>query len=235
MEKDRTRDETEAQFCHESGEAPARGKRTDLKKAAEHIDKSKTLVTENSMLDHPDFQPICAKYSKWVSAKLTKRAKYFRYTRLPHGIILYGPTGTGKTYWANELAWELFDYAPFTAHISKPLEWFDHYGGNNVVLFDEFDNCHSVQQIKRLCDSYVQDVPVKGAHTPYHPRVVIIATNIVPVGEPASIYAALFPAATGADLRAITRRFPTTVDTANDGWQRQLRPFPRVDDIIVLR
>jgi len=94
-------------------------------------------------------------------------------------LILYvGDPGTGKTRMAHELYDDLY-----VVPISNGTMWLDGYDLHENVLFDDFMGAGSKMTLDntlKYFDRYVQQVPVKGTHTWYKPKVVIVTTNYHP-------------------------------------------------------
>ncbi len=93
----------------------------------------------------------------------------------PKCILLYGPTGTGKSHWA----YTKFPGAYWKAPNSK---WFDGYLDETVVVMDEFvgKNEVSLTTLLRLMDKYPLKVEVKGSSRDFLATTLIFTTNIHP-------------------------------------------------------
>ena len=96
----------------------------------------------------------------------------------PTVILLYGPTGCGKTKW-------FFDNCPegdwYTTPVSNGTFWMDGYREQSWVLFDDFSGQMPLVQLLRMLDRYPITVPIKGSHTDFSPAsTIVITTNIHP-------------------------------------------------------
>ncbi len=96
----------------------------------------------------------------------------------PSVILLYGPTGTGKTRW-------FFTNAPdndwYATPVSNGTLWLDGYKGQKWVLFDDFSGQIALVQLLRMLDRYPISLPVKGGHVDFTPaETVVLTTNIHP-------------------------------------------------------
>jgi len=111
-------------------------------------------------------------------------------------ILLYGPTGCGKT----RFVYDQIDLNDFWPSGADGFQWFDGYHGQTDVLFDDFDGKMSkvsLAKTLRLTDRYPLMVPVKGGYTPFKPRRLFITSNIHPsnwfdFSERQAQYAALY-------------------------------------------
>lgn len=97
-------------------------------------------------------------------------------------VVLYGPTGTGKTRFVHEMCQgdTLWTWG-------GDGMWFDGYCGQRVCLFDDFDGAHgteksriSYRRLLRLLDRYPERVPIKGGYVEWCPRKIYITTNLDP-------------------------------------------------------
>lgn len=97
----------------------------------------------------------------------------------PGVILLYGPTGCGKTRF-------FYDNAPLEASFRMPLTsgfWFDGYEQHTHVLLDDFVGAAShisLSHLLQLLDRYPLRVPVKGSFADWRPELIFITTNIHP-------------------------------------------------------
>ncbi len=178
---------------------------------------------------------VVAAYPRFIDRLRCDQMNHFIYNSPPLFYILYGPTGTGKTRFAHALARTYFHEDPFT-HITstRTRPWFDGYDGHSVALFDEFtDESLTVSWLKRLTDRYIFNVEVKGAVTPWYPRVIILCSNITP--EPnTTFFQSAFVTLSDADGAALGRRLTLAVDTSVLGWQQLIYPLP-VDVTRIIR
>jgi len=89
--------------------------------------------------------------------------------------IYCGDAGTGKSRLAYEQFPDLYELP-----IGKDL-WFDGYGGQETVLFDDFDGQYPLSQLLKLTDNYyIRQVPIKGGHVWFNPKRIIITSNYNP-------------------------------------------------------
>ncbi|ORX64615.1 hypothetical protein BCR32DRAFT_251016 [Anaeromyces robustus] len=93
-------------------------------------------------------------------------------------ILIWGPTGTGKSYCIEDLVYHLqqfwfqycsqknIEYSPLLVYNKKCNKWWDSYNGEKIVVIEELELswvCHSGNLLKQLCDQYPFPVEVKGA------------------------------------------------------------------------
>lgn len=93
-------------------------------------------------------------------------------------ILYFGEPGTGKTRKA-------FQEYPnlYCTPISNGALWLDGYDNQETTLLDDFSGAlsrWSLTETLRLLDRYSVLVPVKGAFTWWHPKTIIVTTNIHP-------------------------------------------------------
>lgn len=154
-------------------EASTQGKRTDLAKVV------KAVMERKSMRDVVEEFPNEA-------VKYLKNLKEIRALVKPPPrdhvdvFVLYGPTGTGKTF-AAHLHWpELF--RPI---IAPGRIWWDGYEDEDVILLDEFDghgkDSVPIAHLLQLLDPYPLKIEVKGSSTWARWTTVIITSNYPPV------------------------------------------------------
>lgn len=91
-------------------------------------------------------------------------------------FILEGATGKGKT----RSVYDDHGYGNVYEAVSNKGVWFDNYGGESVVLFDE---CGSgdimpITQFLRITDGRPLRLPVKGGFVPFKPEIIYFTTNI---------------------------------------------------------
>lgn len=150
----------------ELGVMPQQGKRSDLTTAI--------TTMEQSGLDRvaSELPSVYVRYHKGLEALQRRRAKIQAvYPRKV--VVLIGPPGVGKTYWA------LTKFENVYRVLDAKKGWFDGLDGHQVALFDDVGRgslpCHNT--LKQLTDSYGLHVQVKGGSTLWTPRLVILTSN----------------------------------------------------------
>ncbi len=207
-------DEPDLQYSINIGARSEPGKRNDLLKARDaYMAADRALNYAECILNDETFALI--KYPGAVNALTTHRLlTAHNNADGVRTIVLHGSTGTGKTKWVHEH----FAGKLWTAPIpGASTHWYDGYVGQEVALFDDIDteSAMPISQLKRVLDRYAVSVPIKGGHTTWAPRLVVITTN-----DPDPI-ADWYPTASAVHRAAIARRLPTIVDTDADNWQEQ--------------
>lgn len=101
-------------------------------------------------------------------------------TEMTKTLVLYGPSGTGKSYTAAKIG-----RANGGAYwLRKPSggqnDWWDNYNGEPVVIIDEFYGWLPFDTLLRLCDKYPYLVPTKGSFVPFVAKLIIITSNKPP-------------------------------------------------------
>lgn len=109
-------------------------------------------------------------------------------------VFLFGPTGTGKTYW-----WE--SRHPFGTYYILTYSdalWWDGYTGEETVIIEEFDHKWEkhIGMLKTIINRFPMRVQIKGGIIMIRPKSIIITSNYSPE--------CLF---IGADSGPIRRRF----------------------------
>lgn len=120
---------------------------------------------------------IMLKYHK--AAKEYKRVRSMENPRTEKTvcIVIFGPTGTGKTHSISS-----FDDKAYW--ITKPPKgtplWMDGYDGHRTVVIDEFYGWIPYDTLLRLTDAYPLQLPIKGGHVGFNPRTIIFTSNKPP-------------------------------------------------------
>lgn len=156
-----------AEYCRkedpepfEYGTISKQGARSDLAPAVQ------TIKEGGSMQDVAELYPEqFVRYHKgFVALKNALSTK--RSGEVPQVVVLWGPTGTGKSHTAREETTEPYVWGP------EMGVWFDGYDGHKHVIFEEFRGQLPFGMLLRLLDKYDLSVQVKGG------RVVFVAEKI---------------------------------------------------------
>lgn len=142
------------------------GSRTDLLICKDLLDKG----ISDADLYESHFETSAANYRFFDRYRLAKASHRME---PPEVIILYGPTGTGKTRWV---------YDNFTDVYSKDPtnKWWDGYRQNQCILIDEFHCNLPLNYMLRLLDRYPMTVETKGGSTVVNSPTIVITTNLNP-------------------------------------------------------
>lgn len=160
------------EFGEENEALRKQGARADLLALKRKLDDG---ATEKELMESDGFFPVLAKYPKLVQ----------RYKRVCGGqrswatrvLVLWGPTGTGKSTLATQIA------GPDAFWLSKPAgqtTWWDDYDGQEVVVIDDFYSWIPFDMMLRLCDRYPLNVETKGGSTPFKAKLIILTSNASP-------------------------------------------------------
>lgn len=161
------------------GTPPEQGKRNDLALIGSLVKNKKTDI---EILEEVGFG----------ASKFQKNINFIRFTyserdsdRQVQGVrvlVLYGATGTGKTYAAvNLIAGGVDYYICETPSTSTGKVWFDGYQGQKTLVLDDFEGSHcSFRFLLRLLDKYKLKVEIKGGHSWAVWTTVVVTTNVHP-------------------------------------------------------
>lgn len=153
------------------GRQPGCGRRTDLVAFTDAIKSGGNIDT----LLNDGYHNELARYPKFYQMV---KARYMPEREVPQVELYIGDTGTGKTRKAFEENTDIY-----VVPLSNGTFWLDGYDGQDTALLDDF--CGKLSKVGlgytlRLLDRYPLMVPVKGGHTWFTPKKVIITTNIHP-------------------------------------------------------
>lgn len=135
----------------------------------------------------------------------------------PKVFWFWGPTGTGKTRAAFEIATKFGKHADDFWISTGDLKWFDGYDGQSVAILDDFRAKHasSFAFFLRLLDRYPAMVQIKGATVSWDPTIIIITCAYNPV-TCFSTRASHIPEDIEQLDRRISRIYQFTNDTFDD-------------------
>lgn len=89
------------------------------------------------------------------------------------GFYLWGPTGTGKT----SLIYDIFGIECVYALASQAPLWFCGYGGQRVLLIDEYSHAIARETLLRVLDGHPYQAPFKGGHRAAQWTTVFLVSN----------------------------------------------------------
>lgn len=153
----------------EHGHRPTQGERVDLDDLKEAIVTNKRTVNDICMDDPYLYHKYGRTMQKMEDISNCKK----RRTEMTEGIYIWGPAGTGKSFFAANIA------------VGIPYEWspnhgyFDTYNGEHTAIFDDIEpGMISFYMIKKLVDWTQYSVEQK--NKPCYPfvskRVIICST-----------------------------------------------------------
>lgn len=155
------------------------GKRTDLEVVGALVAAKRTNM---EILE--ELGPAASKYSKhiqWLRFTNTEKESD-RQLQGVRVIVLYGETGTGKTFSAINFIAGGRDYYIAEAPSQRGSKlWFDGYEGQHTLILDDFDGDYcSMAYLKRLLDKYKLKIEVKGGFAWAVWTTVVITSNSHP-------------------------------------------------------
>jgi hypothetical protein len=103
-----------------------------------------------------------------------KRARTIPAWREMKVIVLYGPTGTGKTRMGMSCPEKTFLMNP------AKNEWWDGYQGEEVCVLDEYVEQWPITRLLKILDGYPIQLPVKGGFESAAFTTVILTSNVPP-------------------------------------------------------
>jgi len=163
----------------EFGEPKTQGKRTDLDTIGQLVRERKTNL---EILD--EVGPVASKFSKHIQfMRFTlQEAESDRQLTGVKVIVLYGQTGTGKTYSAiNYIAGGKDYYICQAPSHPNSKVWFDGYEGQHTLILDDFAGSFcDYRYLLRLLDCYKFTAEVKGGFSWASWTTVVITTNVIP-------------------------------------------------------
>jgi len=163
-------------FYVESGIEPSSGLRVDLSRATSAaLAGVRTLPFVLS--SNPNLQAFTM-YNK-VKALLPPPSR-------PDVTVvwLWGDTGTGKSYWVDQLSRQL-GQLPY-GHCDERGKFFDGYVDQSWALFDDINPRFSRKILLKVCDRYRLRVEVKGSSTAFAANVIFLTSDRHPsdwIGE----------------------------------------------------
>nr|QKV51277.1 putative replication associated protein [Crucivirus sp.] len=152
----------------------AKGERTDLKVVAETIIKEQ-LDEKQVALEFPGVYMRYANGIRGLCRQVHKPKPYVRATPLELHII-YGPSGIGKTYAAEQKFIDGNMSAAKISQLNLKGGWWDDYNGEDVIFLDEFrDYCMYPENFLQLVDR-MKKLPVKGQFIDCPAKAIWITT-----------------------------------------------------------
>lgn len=168
-----TKSDTRVSGPWEVGVAATQGQERGLTEAVEAIKMGEPI------------HEVAARYSEiWVrhgrglvDLRKTLRLEADRRVFGPDGPelwVLWGPSGTGKSRYAQEAWPDAFWKAPYE-------KWWDGYSGQATVVIDDFSGaCMRLKDFQRLIDWYPLWVETKGGSVPMLAQRYVITSNYAP-------------------------------------------------------
>lgn len=139
------------------------GKRKDLQNA---INIAKSGASKKELIES---QPEI--FLRYRSGLLDIAATFAaQRTQQTHGIYVYGPPASGKTYFFRNLYKK--------AYWKDNSMWWHNYDGEDVVIWDEFESTkYSIQDIKMILNHAPWNAPFKGGYSSFTSKLVIFLSN----------------------------------------------------------
>lgn len=142
------------------------GTRSDLQEVKRKLDEG---VAESEIADEH--------FGSWIryrqSFQIYRSLKQSKRTDKTEVTVLWGPPGTGKSYYAHQ-------HGPIYMVTSKSYPWFDGYNGTDAVLLDDFYGWIPFHHLLTLLDAYPTQVQVKGGFVNWNPKHIYITSNRAP-------------------------------------------------------
>lgn len=152
------------------GEAPAQGKRTDLKKIRDDMTNGKKL--DDITLEEPF---IFHQYGRTLMQLETIILRQKFRTEMTTCDWLWGPTGVGKSHSA------FTGYNPKTHYVWAHEKWWDGYKGQEVVIINEFRGTIEYDRLLDMIDKWPMTVPVRNREpVPFLAKHIIITSSLPP-------------------------------------------------------
>lgn len=147
-------------FTH--GDHATQGQRTDLEEVRDEIKKGKTEIElfESHLSTMSRNYKFFREYRRLITPKRDHKSRV---------IVIYGPTGTGKTLFART-------HFP-RAYWKSRSNWWDDYAGHRVVCVDEFYGWLPYDFLLRLLDRYPLMVECKGGFHTFNSHTIILTSN----------------------------------------------------------
>jgi len=163
-----TKEDTRVEDPITHGEPKQQGARNDLVRVREMLDEGRPLV-EIARENFSAFVRYERGFRSYARLIATRRDWPMEI------LVLVGPSGTGKTRRARELA------AEQTSFWKNKSNWWDGYEGQHTVVWDEFYGaCCSFSELLQILDRYPYSVPVKGSTVEFTSRRIIFTSNQEP-------------------------------------------------------
>lgn len=125
-------------------------------------------MSERDLWDE-DFETMVRHHRALNSYKLVKVTPRSHQMEV---IVIYGPTGTGKSKWCAE---------NFPNAYWKQLgKWWDAYAAQEEVVIDEFYGWLQWTTLLRLCDRYPMMVETKGGQVQFTAKTIVFTSNTEP-------------------------------------------------------
>ena len=139
----------------EYGRISSQGKRSDLTGPTDMIIHQKATIRDVAR----EFPEVFVKFNKGLRDLRALQIEPRKLDAMPHVVVLWGPTGTGKTRDAYLKFW------PEEPHyVWKPSNgnWWDGYDGQKKIIIDEFRAQMTWSDILGLLDRNEYRAPFKG-------------------------------------------------------------------------
>lgn len=159
------------------GEPPAQGKRNDLETLHTMV---KAKATNSEILEATNGK--AARFEKCINFMrfVTMEKESDRQLQGVKVMVLYGPTGCGKTYAAINIITGGNYYKIETPSKAGDKLWFNGYEGQPYLILDDFSGGIDYRYLLVLLDKYKMKVEIKGGHTWACWTTVIITSNVHP-------------------------------------------------------
>lgn len=144
------------------------GRRSDLAAAASAI-----RAGQHPSQLGPEHDTTVVRYYRGLQYLYAATQERRNLPSMPECIYCFGPTGTGKSQSAQMVA-------P-TAYRKPDGQWWDGYGGERTVVWDEFrGSSEKLGRILQIVDRYPLLVPYKGGYVNLLADTFIFTSNVAP-------------------------------------------------------